>query len=74
MDKYDFNRPRPVPIPKVVDTIQGIRSVFNDANTFRTNYPDMKMLTENYGFFLVFDGDKKEQCVSFHVLVRYVDR
>ena len=63
-DKYDFNRPKPVPIPKVVDTIPGIRRVFEDSVTFKTMYPDMWSLTDGgYGFFLVFDSERKEQYV-----------
>ena len=65
VDKYDFNRPRPVPIPKVVDTIAGIRTVFNDSVTFKTTYPTMELLTEGYGFFLTFDSEKKQQWVFF---------
>ena len=60
-DKYDFSRPKPQPIPKIVDTIAGIRYVFNDAVKFRTMYPAIAMSPEGYGFFLAFDGDQKEK-------------
>ncbi|THH01371.1 hypothetical protein EW026_g1293 [Hermanssonia centrifuga] len=61
-DQYDFSRPKPKPIPKVVDTIAGIRHVFNDFNKFKVIYgPDMLNLTEQYGFFLVFDEQEKHQ-------------
>lgn len=62
-DKYSFERPTAQPIPKVVDTIQGIKAVFGDNMTFRTSYTTMAMLTEGYGFFLCFDADRKQQCV-----------
>lgn len=56
---YKFERPKALPIPKVVDTLAGIRYVFDDFNKFKTTYKDMKMLTEDYGFFLVFDEKVK---------------
>ncbi|GJJ14559.1 hypothetical protein Clacol_008824 [Clathrus columnatus] len=62
VDKYTFNRPVPQPIPKIVDTISGIRYVFNDNNKFKVTYgTDMKLLTNQYGFFLVFDDQKTHE-------------
>ncbi|GJJ13725.1 hypothetical protein Clacol_007981 [Clathrus columnatus] len=59
VDKYTFNRPAPQPIPKIVDTISGIRYVFNGNNKYKVTYgTDMKLLTNQYGFFLVFDDQK----------------
>ena len=59
-NKYDFARPKPQPIPKVVDTISGIRYVFADYNKFKTTYgDDMRLLTDGYGFFLVFEDEKQ---------------
>ena len=60
VEKYDLARPKPQPIPKVVDTISGIRYVFTDFTKFKVPYgQDMRMLTNNYGFFLVFDEKEK---------------
>lgn len=78
-DKYNFARPRPLPIPKIVDTIQGIRTVFNDSVKFKTNYPDMRMLTEGYGFFLVFDSEDqqkhdKDKAWAWHALFKDGDK
>lgn len=57
---YAFSRPKAQPIPKVVDTLTGIRYVFNDSTKFVTTYgDDMRMLTEGYGFFLVFEDEKR---------------
>ncbi|KAI0081382.1 heme peroxidase [Panus rudis PR-1116 ss-1] len=59
-DQYLFDRPQAQPIPKVVDTLTGIRYVFNDFNKFKTTYgDDMRLLTRGYGFFLVFDEQEK---------------
>jgi linoleate 10R-lipoxygenase len=79
VDKYKFNRPTALPIPKVVDTIQGIRNVFNDSVTFKTTYPTMQLLTEGYGFFLTFDSEKKQQhdkdkAWALHALYRDGDK
>ncbi|TCD62866.1 hypothetical protein EIP91_006272 [Steccherinum ochraceum] len=61
-EKYDFNRPKPQPIPKVVDTLTGIRYVFNDSTKFKTVYgDDMRLLTGGYGFFLVFEEAAKHE-------------
>ncbi len=59
IDDYSFDRPKALPIPKVVDTLTGIRYVFNDYTKFKTTYKDMQLLTGGYGFFLVFDEKKK---------------
>lgn len=59
VDQYtgmDGKRPQPLPVPKVVDTIAGLKYVLADPKTFGSPYTrDMKLLTENYGHFLVFD-------------------
>ena len=55
--KYNFDRPKPSPIPKVVDTIAAIRHVFDDPTKYWTPYgPDMRLLTQDYGFFLIFEN------------------
>lgn len=49
-------RPSALPIPKVVDTIDGIRYVFKDPAKYKTTYAhDMKLLTQGYGFMLSDD-------------------
>ena len=59
LDQYantDGKRPAALPIPKVVDTIDGIRYVFKAPAKFKTTYaPDMKLLTNGYGFMLSDD-------------------
>lgn len=72
-DKYTFNRPVPQPIPKVVDTIAGIRYVFKDFNKFKVTYgTDMKLLTNQYGFFLTFDDQKTYVCCSHSIYIMVV--
>jgi len=40
----------------VVETLKGIKTVFDDFEKFKVTYTnDMKYLTQDYGFFLVFD-------------------
>ena len=60
-EKYDFARPKPLPIPKVVDTLQGIRTVFTDNVTFKTDYPDLIRLTCGRGFFLNYDSEDQKK-------------
>ena len=44
VDKYDLERPKPQPIPKVVDTISGIRYVFAEFTDLKVPYgQDMRM-------------------------------
>ena len=53
----DGKRPVPLPVPKVVDTIDGIRYVFKDPAKFKTTYAyDMKLLSDGYGFMLSDDN------------------
>ncbi|KAI0071441.1 heme peroxidase [Panus rudis PR-1116 ss-1] len=60
VDEYTFERPKPGPIPKVVDTLKGIDYVFSDNNKSKTVYgANLRMLTRGYGFYLAIDG--KEQ-------------
>ena len=62
----DGKRPKAIPVPKVVDTIDGIRYVFKDPVKFKTTYAyDMKLLTDNYGFML--SDDNKATCVFIRV-------
>ena len=59
-DKYDYSRPKATPVPKVLNTLTGIRYVFNDFQRFHQIYTaDMEMLTNGYGFLLNFDDKKK---------------
>lgn len=61
VEKYELKRPnRVIPIPKVVDTMTGIRYVFGNPDKFKVTYgPDMKPLTNGFGFMLVFDEKAK---------------
>lgn len=57
-------RPPVLPVPKVVDTIDGIRYVFKDPVKYKTTYAyDMKLLSQGYGFML--SDDVRERCRSF---------
>ncbi|TDL26424.1 heme peroxidase [Rickenella mellea] len=71
-DKYDFNRPKATPVPKVLNTLTGIRHVFADYTKYKTIYTaDMKLLTNDYGFFLVFDEYEKhtaDKAIVIHAL------
>ena len=71
-DKYKFDRPKPTPIPKVLNTLTGIRYVFNDFNKFKQTYTqDMEALTQGYGFMLTFDDEKKhstDKALLWHAL------
>ena len=59
-DKYDYSRPKATPVPKVLNTLTGIRYVFDDFQRFHQIYTaDMEMLTNGYGFLLNFDDKKK---------------
>ena len=70
--QYNFDRPKAQPIPKVVDTLQGIRYVFNDPIKYNTIYgDDMRLLTDGYGFFLVFEDAQK--CVAAHLYFALTD-
>lgn len=62
VDKYDFARPVAQPIPKVLNTLTGIRYVFNDSTKFNQTYKaDMELLTDGYGFMLTFDDYKRHE-------------
>lgn len=72
-DKYDYTRPVPQPVPKVLNTLTGIRHVFSDSTKYIQTYTkDMTMLTRNYGFMLVFDEQAKHDrdlAFCWHALV-----
>ena len=72
-DKYAFDRPVTQPVPKVLNTLTGIRHVFADPSKFVQIYTDdMKALTRGYGFMLVFDQPAKhdkDRAFCWHALV-----
>ncbi|KAL5536114.1 hypothetical protein ACEPAF_4219 [Sanghuangporus sanghuang] len=76
-DKYKYNRPVATPAPKVLNTLTGIRYVFNDFKKFKQIYTaDMEMLTEGYGFMLTFDDEKKhsaDRAFVWHALFPDMD-
>lgn len=57
-DRYTFTRPVTSPVPKVLNTFTGIKTVFNDPTRFKAPY-DMSGLGNGYGFILVFDEKAK---------------
>lgn len=66
VSQYSLTPPVVVPIPKVVETIQGIDFVFSASNDrfkrFNQTYTaDMAALTEGYGFMLTFDDAAKHK-------------
>jgi linoleate 10R-lipoxygenase len=53
---YNGTRPKPQPVPKVVDTIAGIKYIFKDPVRYKNTYvKDMALVTDNYGFMLSMD-------------------
>ena len=66
-DQYantDGARPTPLPIPKVVDTLDGIKYVFARPGQYANTYvKGTNLMTAGYGFMLSFDDET--QCVSF---------
>ncbi|EPS97159.1 hypothetical protein FOMPIDRAFT_95975 [Fomitopsis schrenkii] len=72
-DKYAYERPVTQPVPKVLNTLTGIRHVFADPSKFVQIYTqDMKALTRGYGFMLVFDEREKhdkDRAFCWHALV-----
>ena len=61
----DGARPKPVPVPKVVNTIAGIRYVMGRPAQFAHTdilKRDMRALTRGYGFML--SDDDATTCVS----------
>ncbi|KAG7449917.1 heme peroxidase [Guyanagaster necrorhizus] len=60
LSNYSFERPKPKPIPIVLNTISGIRYVFSNFNVYKQTYTDdMNLLTQGYGFMLSFDEKEK---------------
>ncbi|KAI0079537.1 heme peroxidase [Panus rudis PR-1116 ss-1] len=67
--KYNDKRPVPQPIPKVVNTLKGIRYVFDNFETFKTTYSeDMLALTNHKGFMLIFDEKEKHDRYRLKVI------
>jgi hypothetical protein len=51
--KYDFTCPVASALPKILNTMMGIRNVFNSPDTYHIIYEeDLKTLMEGYGYFL----------------------
>lgn len=61
-DKYTFDPPIATPVPKVLNTVTGIRNVFNDPSRFKVIYEKY-----GYGSILMFDDVAKyvHDCVIF---------
>lgn len=72
VNDYTFDRPIATPIPKVLNTLTGIRYVFADFEKYHQTYSyDMERLTDGYGFFLSFDDRKKhdtDKAMAWHAL------
>ena len=69
VDQYanvNGDRPKALPIPKVVDTIAGIRYVFQRPTQYVNTYVrGMALVTEGYGFMLSFDDEKYVSIAAF---------
>lgn len=48
--KYEFSPPKTIPVPKVLNTLTGIRTVFSDPSRFKIIYRKV-----GYGSILMFD-------------------
>jgi hypothetical protein len=48
--KYDFNPPATIPVPKVFNTLTGIKTIFSDPSRFKVIYEKF-----GYGSMLMFD-------------------
>lgn len=60
VDQYNFERPQAKPIPKVVDTLAGIKHIFNDPTRYKVVYGEhLYPLTSNIGFFMIYDEKEK---------------
>lgn len=55
---YTFDRPKPAPVTKVLNTFAAIKKVFGDPKCFPNMY-DMSKLGGGYGFMLAFDDNPK---------------
>ncbi|KAI3616961.1 heme peroxidase [Moniliophthora roreri] len=69
-DKYTFERPKPAPVVKVLNTMQAIKYVFSKPTEYPVVY-DMKGLGGGYGFMLTFDEATKHDAdrnLALHAL------
>ncbi|PPQ85481.1 hypothetical protein CVT25_006638 [Psilocybe cyanescens] len=65
-DKYSFNHPATLPVPKVLNTLTGIRTVFSDPARFKVIYEKF-----GYGSILMFDDPKQhdsDRAIVLHAL------
>lgn len=63
-DQYSFKPLPSDPIRPVVpiNTVQGVKAVLGDVGTFRTmSSGSMKEITNDYGFFLSFNGEPRQR-------------
>ena len=49
-DKYTFDLPKALPVPKVLNTLTGIKTVFSDPHCYKVIYEKF-----GYGSMLMFD-------------------
>ncbi|KAG6916804.1 hypothetical protein DXG01_005269 [Tephrocybe rancida] len=61
--KYTFDHPKALPVPKVLNTFAGIKTVFNDPTSFKTIYEKY-----GYGSILMFDDNPKHDTDKAMVL------
>ncbi|KAG6917742.1 hypothetical protein DXG01_001280 [Tephrocybe rancida] len=64
--KYTFDHPKTLPVPKVLNTFAGIKTVFNDPTNFKTIYEKY-----GYGSILMFDDNPKhdnDKAMVLHAL------
>ena len=62
-DKYIFDPPTVIPIPKVLNTFTGIRTLFNDPTKFKVIYEKF-----GYGSILMFDDITQFVALCSHFL------
>uniref|UniRef100_A0A8H8CDX0 Heme peroxidase n=1 Tax=Psilocybe cubensis TaxID=181762 RepID=A0A8H8CDX0_PSICU len=65
-DKYSFDHPAILPVPKVLNTLTGIRTVFSDPTRFKNIYEKF-----GYGSILMFDDQAqhdRDRAIVLHAM------
>ena len=62
-EKYEFSPPKTIPVPKILNTLTGIKAVFSDPSRFKIIYGKVR-----YGSILMFD-DRAQFVLRFDMLV-----
>ncbi|KDR73404.1 hypothetical protein GALMADRAFT_142500 [Galerina marginata CBS 339.88] len=61
--KYDFDAPKTIPVPIVLNTLTGIKTVFSDSSRFKVIYEKF-----GYGSILMFDNPTQHDSDRAYVL------